>query len=161
SRRLRVTIITQHYVPEITAARFRLEAFADGLARRGHEVEVICAVPNHPEGRVRKGYRHRFMIKRSQDGVKVRYVWMRASPKRTIAARLGRYLSFSATSTLVGFAGGRPDVILASSPPTFVGAAGAAVAARYRVPWVFYVRDVWPQAAVAAGELSEGNALRM
>ena len=161
SRRLRVTIITQHYVPEITAARFRLEAFAEGLARRGHEVEVICAVPNHPEGRVRAGYRHRFMIKRSEGGVTVRYVWMHASPKRTIEARLGRYLTFAATSTLAGLISGRPDVVLASSPPTFVGAAGAVVAARHRVPWVFDVRDLWPQAAVAAGELSEGRALRM
>lgn len=159
--RFRVLILTQHYVPEVTAARFRLQAFAAGLARRGHEVEVICAVPNHPEGVVREGYRHRFMTKRSVDGVQVRYVWMHASPKRTITARLGRYLTFAATSTLVGLGAKRPDVVLASSPPTFVGAAGAMVAARHRVPWVFDVRDLWPQAAVAAGELPEGRMLRM
>jgi glycosyltransferase involved in cell wall biosynthesis len=161
SRRLRVKILTQHYVPEITAARFRLEAFARGLARKGHEVEVICAVPNHPEGVVRDGYRRRFMIKREVDGVPVRYVWMYASPKRTLTPRLGRYLSFAATSTLAGVVASRPDVVLASSPPTFVGAAGAAVAARHRVPWVFDVRDLWPQAAVAAGELSQGRMLQM
>jgi glycosyltransferase involved in cell wall biosynthesis len=160
-RRLRVLILTQHYAPEITAARFRLQAFATGLARRGHEVEVICAVPNHPEGVVREGYRRRFMIKREVDGVPVRYVWMHASPKRTITARLGRYLSFASTSALSGLVTRRPDVVLASSPPTFVGAAGATVAARHRVPWVFDVRDLWPQAAVAAGELSEGRMLRM
>ena len=39
---MRVLILTQHYVPEVTAGRFRLEASAEELAPGGHEVEVIC-----------------------------------------------------------------------------------------------------------------------
>jgi glycosyltransferase involved in cell wall biosynthesis len=51
-------------------------------------------------------------------------------------------------------------VIFASSPPLPVAIAAAAAAARHRVPWVMDVRDLWPAAAVAMGELAEGHALR-
>ena len=61
---MRILILTQHYVPEITAARFRLQAFADGLTRRGHEVQVICPVPNHPRGVIDEGYRHGLVVRR-------------------------------------------------------------------------------------------------
>jgi glycosyltransferase involved in cell wall biosynthesis len=50
--------------------------------------------------------------------------------------------------------------VLGSSPPLPVAAAAAAVAARHRVAWVMDVRDLWPEAAVALGELSDPRALR-
>ena len=39
--------------------RARVQAFAEGLAARGHEVEVVCEVPNHPSGVIAPGYRRR------------------------------------------------------------------------------------------------------
>ena len=56
---MRILILTQYFAPEVTAARVRLEAFAKGLAERDHEVEVVCEVPNHPEGIVRPEFRGR------------------------------------------------------------------------------------------------------
>ena len=53
---MRILFFTQYFVPEVTAPRVRAQAFAEGLAARGHEVEVICEVPNHPTGIVYPGY---------------------------------------------------------------------------------------------------------
>ena len=55
----------------------------------------------------------------------------------------------------------RPDVVLASSPPLPVGVAAASSAHRHRVPWVLDVRDLWPEAAVAVGELGSARAVRV
>ncbi len=157
---MRVLILSQHFAPEVTAARARVEAFAAGLAARDHQVEVICAVPNHPEGIVYPEFRRRAIIRRALDGYRVSYVWVRASPKKSVRNRLLLYGTYAAGGALAGALARRPDVVLASSPPLPVGAAAALVAARHRVPWVLDVRDLWPEAAVALGEIPEGRAAR-
>ena len=54
---MRVLLFTQYYRPEITAAAMRTEAFVDGLIARGHEVDVICEVPSHPQGVIDPAFR--------------------------------------------------------------------------------------------------------
>lgn len=157
---MRVLIFSQHFTPEITAARSRLHPIAELLAARGHEVEVLTAVPNHPQGVVQEGFRHKVSVRRELDGFGVRYMWVRASPKKTVWNRLLLYGSYATTATLAGFVSRRPDVIFASSPPLPVAAAARAVAIRHRVPWVMDVRDLWPEAAVILGELTNRRMIR-
>lgn len=153
-------LVTQHYAPEVTAAVARVQAFAEGLAGRGHEVEVICAKPNHPHGVVTPGYRGTRTVRKELNGVDVRYVWIRVRPEKTTVNRLLAYGSFAVAATLSGSRSPCPDVVLASSPPLPVGAAATVTARRHRVPWVFDVRDLWPEAAVVLGELTNKVALR-
>ena len=157
---MRALVLTQHFPPEITAGSFRLGPFAEALARAGHEVDVVCPVPNHPAGVIEPAYRGRPLVRRSTGLLRVHHIWVHARPRKTMLTRLGQYGSYAAGATLVGSALPRPDVVLASSPPLTVGAAGAAVAARHRRPFAFDVRDLWPESAVALGELSEGRAVR-
>lgn len=158
---MRVRVFTQYFPPEIGATQTRLHAFASGLARRQWDVDVICEVPNHPQGIVRPGYRGRAVRRQRLDGFGVSYVWVLTRPVKTTAARLGLYGSYAAMATMLGAWLPRPDVVFASSPPLPVAAAGAMVAKRHRVPWVLDVRDLWPAAAVAMGELGSGRALRL
>jgi glycosyltransferase involved in cell wall biosynthesis len=68
---------------------------------------------------------------------------------------LANYITFMCSSIVAGlFAGRGHDVVLASSPPLFVGAAGWLVAQLLRIPFVFDVRDIWPDVAVDAGEFA-------
>jgi glycosyltransferase involved in cell wall biosynthesis len=156
-----VLVLTQHYAPEVTAGRFRVEAFAEALAGRGHEVLVICPVPNHPRGVVQPGYGRRLVEHRTVGAVEVAYVRVAVSPEKTFRTRLAYYGSYAAMAAAVGSVQGRPAAILASSPPLTVGAAGALLAARYRAPLVVDIRDVWPDSAVNLGELTEGRALSL
>jgi glycosyltransferase involved in cell wall biosynthesis len=151
---LRILIFSQYFTPEVTAARARLHPIAQHLAERGHEVEVVCEVPNHPEGVVHDGYRRRVVVHKDLDGFGVRYVWVKTSPVKTTLSRLFFYGTYTLMGTLVGALGRRPDVVFVSSPPLPAAVAAAAVAKRFRVPWVMDVRDPWPEAAVALGELS-------
>jgi glycosyltransferase involved in cell wall biosynthesis len=156
---MRVLIFSQYFVPEITAARTRVEAFASGLAARGHEVEVICEVPNHPAGVVHEGYGGRFRDRRSVNGHEVTYVWVRTHPVKTTRSRLLLYGTYASSAVMAGALARRPDAIVATSPPLPTGAAAATVAARHRVPWVLDVRDLWPEAAVVLGELKGARAI--
>jgi glycosyltransferase involved in cell wall biosynthesis len=157
---VRILILTQHFVPELTAGRFRLEAFAEGLARRGHDVQVVCPVPNHPRGVIHEGYRDRPILRRRLGRTRVIYLRVVVAREKTLRTRLAYYGSYAALSSAAGAVMPRPDLILASSPPLSVAAAGAAVAARHRAPLVLDVRDLWPESAVALGELRPGAALR-
>jgi colanic acid biosynthesis glycosyl transferase WcaI len=149
----RILILTQYFTPEITAAPVRLHPFAAGLAARGHEVEVVCEIPNHPRGVVHAGYGRRATQRRSLDGFEVTYVWVRAGASKGAAARLASYASYAAMATGVAALRRRPELVLASSPPLSVAAVGALVAARHRVPWILDVRDLWPEVAVVLGEI--------
>jgi glycosyltransferase involved in cell wall biosynthesis len=130
--------------------------------RRGHEVEVIAELPNHPAGTVAPGYGGRPVQREQREGVDVSYVWVSTSPSKAMRARLSNYGSYALTATAAGAARRRPDVILASSPPLSVGSVGSALALRHRRPWVLDVRDLWPDAAVALDQISaEGRANRL
>jgi glycosyltransferase involved in cell wall biosynthesis len=156
---VKVLVVTQHFVPELTAGRFRLEPFVAELVARGHEVDVVCAAPNHPQGVIEEGYRGRLVTRRDVDGADVHYVWLHVRPKKSFRTRLATYGTFAAMASAVGSARRRPDVVLASSPPLTVGAVGRLLGARYRVPWVLDVRDIWPDSAIALGELSNERAI--
>ena len=157
---MRALILTQHFAPEVTAARFRLEAFAKALVDRGHDVDVICPVPNHPSGVVAEGYRGRPIRVRRVGGSTVTYLRVVTAKRKTKVPRAAYYGSYAAMASVVGAARRRPDVILASSPPPSVAAVGALLAARHRAPLVLDVRDLWLQAALEFGELQGGRAFR-
>jgi putative colanic acid biosynthesis glycosyltransferase WcaI len=158
---MRVLIFTQYFTPEIGATQTRVHTFAAGLAARGHDVEVVCEVPNHPQGIIRPEFRGHAVRRRQLDGFRATYVWVYTSSQKTTRRRVAFYGSYMTMASIVGSAVRRPDVVFASSPPLPVALAAAVVAARYRVPWVMDVRDLWPEAAVALGELSNPRLLRL
>jgi colanic acid biosynthesis glycosyl transferase WcaI len=158
---MRVLIASQYFPPEIHGPSARLGAFASGLAELGHEVEVVCEVPNHPGGIVAPGYGGHLVDRRRLDGYDVNYVWVHATPSKRARSRVANYASYLLNATLVGAVRRRPDVVFASSPPLPVGSVGSALALRFRVPWVLDVRDLWPDAAIAVGEMEDGRLYRM
>ncbi len=157
---MRVLILSQHFPPEVTASRFRVEAFTRALIEDGHDVHVVCAVPNHPLGVIDAAFRGRLIARKRRGRLRVTYVWVSTKQTKSFLSRLANYASYAFMSTLVGVLDERPDVVLATSPPLPVGAAGVAVAARHRVPWVFDARDLWPKAAVVLGELNGERAIQ-
>ena len=154
---MRILVASQYFNPERTAPSLRLGPLVEGLADRGHEVEVICEIPSHPEGLVYPGYRQRRVVHRVSDGLAVHHLrtWTASNKARDRAAS---YLSYAAIATAFGALRERPEVIFASSPPLPVGVVGGALAARFRVPWVLDVRDLWPEVAIALGELPPNRA---
>jgi glycosyltransferase involved in cell wall biosynthesis len=157
---VRVLVFSQYYPPEIGAGPTRVHTFAAGLARRGHEVEVVCEVPNHPQGVIQPGYR-RLVERRELDGVKVTYLRVVTAPRKTLLTRLGFYGSYVTGASAAGVFRRTPDVVFASSPPLPVGIPGALAARRYGRPLILDVRDLWPEAAVSMGELTNPRLVAM
>lgn len=157
---MRVTVVSQYFPPEPGATQNRLGTFADALAARGHEVAVVCEQPCHPAGVFQPGFGRRPVVVERLPGQTVKRLWVAASPTKTTARRLLFYGTFAAGATAMALGSRRPDVLFASSPP-LPGVLGVAVAARTRrIPLVTDVRDTWPAAAEALGELSNPRLVR-
>ncbi len=159
---MRVLYFTQYFPPEIGATQDRAYEMARHLAQAGHEVTVVAEVPNHPSGIIPPAYRGRLFFRERMDGFEVVRTWVKAAPLKDFRNRLKFYLSYAGMATLagLGLARGQYDVVFATSPPLFVGAAGLAVAAARRIPFVFEVRDLWPESATQLGFLRNPTVLR-
>ena len=131
-------------------------------ARMGHEVTVLTGFPNHPTGVVPEEWRsrlHRLHYTENIDGVRVVRTWLWPLPNRKAYERILNYTSFCVSASLSGLALRRPQVVIATSPQLLCALAGWWLAWWKRVPFVFEVRDLWPESLAAVGAGSEGSAL--
>ncbi|MEA2574038.1 MAG: hypothetical protein QOH93_1336 [Chloroflexia bacterium] len=157
---MRILYFTQYFPPEVGATQTRALEMSRYLAAQGHHVTVVTEVPNHPSGIIPPEYRGRLSERRTEQGVDVFRLWVWTSPEKTFATRMRFYLSYMGMAALAGsLVRGRYDLVYATSPPLFVGVAGLVASIVRRIPFVFEVRDLWPESAVALGELSNRKAI--
>ncbi len=159
---MRILYLSQYFPPEVGATQQRAYEMARHMVLAGHEVTLVTEVPNHPAGIIRPEYRLRGWTRESLEGIDVIRVWVWASPRKSFLNRVLFYGSFMAGATLAGavLARGPFDLIYATSPPLLVGGAALALSRLRRTPLVFEARDLWPEAAVALGELRSERAIR-
>ncbi len=160
---MRVLYLSQYFPPEVGATQTRAYEMARHLVLAGHQVTVLAEVPNHPSGVIHPGYRGRLYERAPLEGMDVVRVWVRTWPEKSLGRRLVFYISYMFGAILAGLllARGRYDVMLATSPPLFVGGAALALGFVRRIPLVFEVRDLWPESAVVLGELTNPRAVRL
>ncbi|MGH3072958.1 MAG: glycosyltransferase family 4 protein [Gaiellaceae bacterium] len=160
-RRLRILLLSQYFPPEVGATQSRMQAFAEHLAARGHEVTVICEFPNHPHGVMPAEYHGHLLEDDRSNPYRILRVWVKASEEKTQRTRMQFYLSYMGMATAIAPVAGRADVVVATTPPLFTGAAGLALARLNRAPFVLDVRDLWPAAAVSLMQISDGAQLKL
>jgi len=158
---MRVLFLTQYFAPEVGATQSRTLVMARALVDAGHHVTLICEVPNHPKGRIWPDYRGTVFKREDTDGIEIIRVWVRASPEKTTMNRIAFYASYMAMAIVAGvtLVRGPHDIIFATSPPLFVAVAGGILGLLRRSPFVMEVRDPWPAAAEAMGELRGTRAI--
>lgn len=154
---MKILYVTQSYLPEMGAGPGRISELAREWSMAGHSVQVLAPVPNHPTGVIPPEFRGRLLFRDvDRHGVEALRIWIYAAANRGKIRRSLAFASFGAASVLGGtLISHRPDVIIGSSPQ-LLAAAGAMTIARLRgVPWVFEVRDLWPESIVAVGAMPE------
>ena len=155
---MRVLILSQYYKPEPVPKPGEL---AEELRRRGHDVTVLTGFPNYPTGRLYPGASLKLLRREEINGVPVTRTFELPYHGQGIIGRFLNYGSFMASATLGGALGLRPDVIYVWHPPLTVGIAAAVIARVRRVPFVYDVQDIWPEAAVISGMLKDGWLIRL
>jgi len=139
----------------------RASELARNWAEAGHDVTVLTGFPNHPTGVVPPEYRKQFrrlVTREMWNGVKVIRTWLLPFPNRKSYERMLNYASFCVSAATTGLFVETPDVLIATSPQLLVALSGWWLAFVKRVPFVFEVRDLWPESLAAVG-VGEANSL--
>ena len=158
---MKILYVSQYYPPEMGAPAARAAELAFHWAATGHEPTVLTGFPNHPTGIVPPEWRgrlRRLLYRETIDGVRVLRTWLWPLPNRKAYERALNYSSFCASSAVAGMGVARPDVVIGTSPQLLVGLSAWWIARQKRVPFVFEVRDLWPESLVAVG-LGDSDSL--
>ncbi|PSS47910.1 glycosyltransferase family 4 protein [Pseudomonas sp. BBP2017] len=148
--------ILNHYAQEPGAAGgTRHYSLAKHLRASGWNASIVAASVDHQSGRQRLA-NDEFSRLEYHDSVP--FLWLKTSPySGNGGGRMRNMLEFAArlvfSRALKKLP--KPDVIVGSSVHLFTGLAGLVLAWRYKVPFVFEVRDLWPQTLIDMGRLKE------
>ncbi|MFZ0806835.1 MAG: glycosyltransferase family 4 protein, partial [Candidatus Sulfotelmatobacter sp.] len=159
---MKILYVSQYFPPEMGAPAARAAELAQHWAQAGHEVSVLTGFPNHPTGVVPQEWRprlYRLTYHEKAGKVDVFRTWLWPLPNRKAHERMRNYASFCISAALRGLTIPRPDVVIATSPQLLVALAGWWLAFARQVPFVFEVRDLWPESLTAVGVGTEDSLL--
>lgn len=157
---MRILFITDNFPPEVNAPATRTYEHARHWLRLGAEVTVLTCAPNFPHGKVFDGYANRPRRVEDMDGIRVVRLWSYIAPNAGFARRILDYVSFACSAFAAGLFE-RADVIVATSPQFFTTWAGWALSKVRRKPWIFELRDLWPESIRAVGAMDDSPALKL
>jgi glycosyltransferase involved in cell wall biosynthesis len=157
---MKILYISQYYPPEMGAPSARVSELSREWAKRGHQVTVLTAFPHHPHGKKLPGDVG-VLTRREKDGaVDVVRTYVFAARNSGFLFRIVSYVSFMLSAMMIGvWRVGRPDVVIATSPQLFTGVAGWWISRVLGAPFVFEVRDLWPESIVTVGAMQESRAI--
>jgi glycosyltransferase involved in cell wall biosynthesis len=160
---MNILYISQYFPPEACAPAVRVDSFSREWARAGAEVSVLTGFPNHPEGVLHPEYRklwRRGFMREQRERVKVCRTWLYPSANRGLWGRGANFASFGVSAAMAGSCAAPSEgVVIATSPQILVGVSGWMVGAVRNLPWVFEVRDLWPESLVGVGQTAAGSLL--
>ncbi len=149
------------FPPETGAGSIRLGEFASGLARLGRKVKVVAPLPNYPSGEIHPGFNPCKFHREWRDGIDVLRVPLIPPKSKGGARRMLTYTSFNASA---GYArrfvlDTKPRAVFASSPPLPAIVPAIKMARQHRVPFIFDIRDLWPEIAIELGIMKDGSPI--
>ncbi len=151
---MKLIYIHQHFVTNEGTSGTRSYDVSRYLIQMGHEVTMVCGL--HDQSNLRRMPFWRLFRTEYIDGIKVRICNAYYSNRQGVPARLCAFAKFALLSLLVTVLERRADLIFATSTPLTVGIPGRIGAAIKRIPYVFEVRDLWPEDLLDAGRLKPG-----
>lgn len=150
---MHILFLTDNFPPEVNAPASRTFEHCRQWVEAGHRVTIITCAPNFPSGRLHEGYRNHLWRRETMDGMTVVRVWSYISANKGLLLRSLDYASYMVSAILASCFVRKVDVVVATSPQFFTACAGAVAAAMRRKPFVFELRDLWPESIRAVGAI--------
>lgn len=155
---MKILFITDNFPPEVNAPATRTYEHCQEWMKQGVEVTVLTCVPNFPHGKVYGGYKNKFYQKEIVDGIEVIRVWSYITSNSGFTKRVLDYVSFAFMAFWVGLFQ-KYDVIIATSPQFFTTWTAWGLSKIRRKPWIFELRDLWPESIKTVGAMKQGKII--
>ncbi|WP_082053398.1 glycosyltransferase family 4 protein [Gordoniibacillus kamchatkensis] len=159
---MKIVVICHYFYPEIGAPSARLFEMAKRWVAQGNEVSVVTCFPNHPTGVIPPKYKGKMFMLEMVEGIQIYRNFVYATPNEGFFKKTIGHLSFMMSSIFQSmFRIAKPDIIIVSSPTLFSVISGYIFSIFKRTPFIFEVRDLWPDAIVKLGLLKNQWVIRM
>ena len=156
---MKILFITDNFPPEVNAPATRTyEHVKEWIKDKDVDVTVVTCFPNFPHGKVYDGYKNKLYQKENLDGIEVIRVWSYITSNSGFFKRVLDYVSFGVMAFLVGLFT-KHDIIIATSPQFFTTWAAWGISKIKRKPWIFELRDIWPESIKTVGAIKQGKVI--
>ncbi len=151
--------ISDNFFPESNALANRLYGHARIWVKNGCAVTVLTCVPNFPKGNVFEGYKNKWRQVENIDGIKVIRIKSYLAANKGSLKRILDYMSFAVHAAIQGLFVKKPDIVVGTSPQPFPVFSAWFVARMKRKPFIFELRDLWPESIIAVDAMGKANVL--
>lgn len=156
---MHILFLTDNFPPEVNAPASRTFEHCREWVKAGHRVTVITCAPNFPKGKVFEGYRNRLWQSETMEGIRVIRVWTYITANEGFLRRILDYVSFMVSASLAAPFVRKVDLVIGTSPQFFTACAAYLVSRMKRIPFVFELRDLWPESIKAVGAMGDSLAI--
>jgi len=147
---MHILLLNEYYPPDTSATARMAAQVAERLAQQ-HEVTVVAGRPSYDPDET---YPYSLLHRTIRNHVAVECVGSTAYPRHQMRRRVSNYLSYLALAVPRALAL-RPDVILAMTDPPVAGIAGALIAGLAGRPFVYNIRDMYPDMVIGGNIVSQ------
>lgn len=161
---MKILVIHQYYLMPGSPGGSRFNELARLWTDAGHEVTVIAGNLDYVTGEVPERYRGKWLVRETDGPVTVYRCHVPRTYSKNYVGRAWGFGGFT-LSSMTGVVKavladrGRPDIVVATSPPLVAALPGILAAQAARAPLIFEIRDLWPESAVTTGVLGEGSPI--
>jgi colanic acid biosynthesis glycosyl transferase WcaI len=160
--RLRIAVLCPHFDPDTAPTGVVMTRIVTELAALGHEVHVTTSLPWYRSHAVEPGWKVRSYRRETTEwGSITRVNPFPGADKRNLIRRAAGFVGFSALAGLASLRGGRVDAVIAMSPPLTMGLTGWGTHLVRRGPLIFNIQDVFPDAAIETGAITNKAIIAM
>ena len=160
---MHVLLIHQYFLEEGDFGGSRFNEMTKVWTDQGHKVTVLAGMVHANGQEKRKEYKGKFVVEKQQGDVKVFRCHVAESYNKNFIGRFLGYLTFMFWCFYAGVFKTKEkyDQVLVTSPPLFLGLSGVLIAKIKKIPFVFEIRDLWPESAIDSGVLTNGLLIKL
>lgn len=160
---MRILLLHQYFLEQDDPGGSRFNEMTRVWVDEGHQVTVIAGMMHYSGSEKRQEYKGKYFVKKDQNDVQVIRCHVSESYNKSFRGRLWGYFSFVFSGLWAGLfkTEGKFDMILVTSPPLFIGLTGYMLSILKRIPFIFEIRDLWPESAIDTGVVTNKAVIKM
>ena len=154
-----IIVLCPHFSPDTAPTGEVITRIVEEFVAAGERVHVVTALPWYRTHSIEQGWTGRLVRREKTAWGSV--IRVHPFPGKSKSNLLRRAIGFGAFSVLAGictlFAGGihrRPSAVISMSPPLTLGLTGWLASRLRRCPSIFNIQDVFPDAAIETGAIT-------
>jgi len=158
---MKIGVLGINFYPELIGIAVYNTELCEYLTQQGYKVTIFTSFPYYPKWEIPKEYKGRLYMTSNYRGITVKRSYLYAPEKVTPKSRVLHEFSFAVSSFFSLFFSERPDILVTVSPPLGLGLVAYIVSRIKRVPFIFHIQDLQPDAANELGMLKNRMILKL